>query len=111
MEGTEPKTRTLYIFNQGGMGMKKILITLLVALGISGCAYTGVQHSDIVLPDGSPGHTVTCNASNVNWCYERISKECPNGYTLLNGSQTETTVFTGYVFTQNTQQTIFFKCK
>ncbi len=111
MEGTEPKTRTLYIFNQGGMGMKKILMTLLVALGISGCAYMGVQHSDIVLPDGSPGHSVTCNASSVNWCYERISKECPNGYTLLNGSQTETTVFTGYVFTQNTQQTIFFKCK
>lgn len=93
------------------MGKRGIILAMVAMLALTGCAYMGVEHSDIVLPDGSPGHSVTCNARNVNWCYERIGKECPNGYTVLSGSQTETAVFTGYVFTQNTQQTIFFKCR
>ena len=63
--------------------MKKIYVPLLITLLLTSCAMS----KETYLPDGSVGHSISCDGSAVgmNVCFEKAGEICGSkGYKLVN---------------------------
>lgn len=62
--------------------MKGLLIAVVVALGLGGCAVDKTTYG----PDGHAAHSINCSGSALTWgaCYEKAGEVCgSNGYNVI----------------------------
>ena len=91
--------------------MKKIILALLAMTLTQGCTKVLVDHNEMVMPDGRKGHSVTCQGTYNSYCVKRMGEECPNGYEIVGNNSVQNTLFTGYMFSSQPQNTYYFICR
>lgn len=90
--------------------MKK-LFALMAAAMLCGCTHMVVDHNEMVMPDGSKGHSVTCNAQYDQYCHKRMGEECPNGYQVTNTTSGRIGSASPYFIGVQDTTTYYFVCR
>ena len=93
--------------------MRIITIGVLISASLIGCAVTP---SAVSLPDGSQGHSVSCNgtARTIGDCMNEAAKFCRGAYTVVTE---ESRSAGGYVIPNTnivaplSQRSLIFKCE
>ncbi len=58
------------------------VLNLILALYVTGCAHRGGTAQDIVLPSGTRGVALRCDATRVD-CLALAGRKCPKGYLIV----------------------------
>lgn len=88
-------------------------ICAIAALGmLAGCAKMATTSSELVLPSGDKGYSITCGGIyGTQYCYERAGEYCPNGYDVITGNEQQNIMVGMYGGAANTNYTILIRCK
>ena len=90
--------------------MKKLFMMIAAAM-LCSCTHIAVDHNEMVMPDGTRGHSVTCNAQYDQYCHKRMGEECPNGYTITNTTSGRVGSASPYFVGVTDTTTYYFVCR